>query len=155
MGREPCMDRSPKRRIYPLRDLTMNPKEVVYRIFLKKNDGSLLEDLEIYRDGTWKALQVPTDDKSLEWFNLIENVRQICLENYKKGGVCIGPPDQFIPTNEKDADAFASLCSAYSHPKSLDLNECLDGYVVQYFGEGAPWKESDYWKNVDSEEVVY
>ena len=66
-------------------------KDVVFKVFLKRNDGSLLEDVEIYRDGTWKALQVPTDDRSLEWFNLIENVRQICLENYKKGGVCIGP----------------------------------------------------------------
>ena len=133
----------------------MSPKDVVFRVFLKKKDGSLLDDLEIYRDGTWKALRTPTDSKSLAWFNLIENVRQICLEDYKNGGYCSGLPDRFVPTNMNDAAAFTSLCAAYSHPKSLDLNNCLDGYVVQYFGDGEPWRESDEWKEFNPEETTY
>lgn len=62
----------------------MSPKDVVFKVLFKKNDGTLEGDLEIYRDGTWKDLKPLTDSKSIEWHNLMEDVRRSRLKNYKE-----------------------------------------------------------------------
>lgn len=141
-----------------LKDLTMNPKDVVFKIFFKRSDGTRFEYLEIYRDGTWKDLKPLTDSKSVAWHNLMEDVRRSSLKRYKEDARENWHSDaalpQFYAAHKEDREAYTTLCAVCQQPTSLDLENCIDDYAVQYFGEGAPWKESKLWKQVASGEVI-
>ena len=141
-----------------LKDSTVNGKEIVFKVFYKEPDGALSEDLEIYRDGSWKSFYVPKDERGAMWHELRQEERQSSLEDYKKKAKEDWHSDEahpfFVPTHKEDWPAYTTLCGVCSQPKSLDLDDCIEAYVVQYFGKGSPWKVSKLWEKIAAGELM-
>lgn len=136
----------------------MNPKDVVFKVFIKNDDGTLNEDVVIYRDGTWESVYIPRDRRTMLLHDLHQRVRASVLEDYKKNvkenwhSDAALPP--FVSAHKEDKDAYTTLCGVCGQPHSLNLNDCIEHYAVQYFGEGDPWKENELWNRVVSGEIM-
>ncbi len=110
--------------------LKRDRNDAVFKVFIKNDDGTLNEDVLIYRDGTWESVYVPKDRRTMLLHDLHQRVRASVLEDYKKNvkenwhSDAALPP--FVPAHKEDRDAYTTLCGVCGQPRSLDLNDCVD-----------------------------
>lgn len=132
----------------------MNPKELVYRVLIKKNDGSFVKDFNIFKDGSWEEIFDPQNKRSFDFYRDGNEIYLHHLEIYREKISHSHHVFRYVPTKDEDKEAFIVLCALRGEPQSLNPEEYRTGKAVQYFGEGIPWEENPIWNDLKNGEYI-
>ena len=113
----------------------MNNKQLIYRVSAKRFDGVVYPVTAIYSDGSYKHY----DEDDYDLFN-DDDIDSYLYFDY---------PKDDPPVYESDyINAFITLCAFFGEPKSEKIEEYPEPYIVQFFGSGEPWRETEWFKNI-------
>ena len=132
----------------------MNEKELVYRVLIKKDDGSYIKDFDIFKDGTWEEIYIPRNREVIEFYREGHEMYLHHLEIYRERINHSHHVFHYVPTKTEDREAFIILCALRGEPQSLNPEEYRKGKAVQYFGEGSPWEENPVWIDLQNGEYI-